>query len=545
MIDFARITIRAGDGGQGSGSFRHIKGKRYGKADGGDGGGGGNVYCQATRDLNTLEPYRYVKDYKAENGQPGASNLRRGVNGQDEVLKVPVGTQINILLGPATNFPPAFGEARLRRPVSAPSRGGSNLDGKSFGSLRAAGNPSIGVTQQNVIYDLVEEGQRVLVASGGEGGRGNAKLRDGFGRRPRTGEKGQIGETCNITLELKLIADVGLVGLPNSGKSTLLSVLTSARPKIADYPFTTLEPNLGVMDFAGPVSSFLPAFGEARLRRPASARSREQSNVSQQDQGSLRAVGIPSSRATRSMRLVVADIPGLIEGASKGKGLGDLFLRHIERTRVLVHLVDVSAALGPVSSFLPTFGEARLRRPTSARLRELSGVDGQSLGELRAVGTPSRITTRTDFQRICFVFAHKTPFHPESKHVMGEDSAEVARQARNLIDLLEDTHPCHSRESGNQILNRVFDYTQTVPDRERSRTVEDDRNQVDYDKCPAVDGFFSGDLHFFAKYQSPNKSVKITTIGAIASDRNFQGPRFAILTVWDDYSWEVEDIEIR
>src|SRR3989338_2919213 len=200
---------------------------------------------------------------------------------------------------------------------------------------------------------------------------------------------------------------------------------------------------------------------------------------------------------------------------------------------------------GPVSSFLPAFGEARLRRPTSARLRELSGVDRQSLGELRAVGTPSRTTTRTDFQRICFVFAHKTPFHPESKHVMGEDSAEVARQARNLIDLLEDTHPCHSRESGNQILNRVFDYTQTVPDRERSRTVEDDRNQFDYDKCPAVDGFFSGDLHFFAKYQSPNKSVKITTIGAIASDRNFQGQRFAILTVWDDYSWEVEDIEIR
>ena len=399
MIDFARITIRAGDGGQGSGSFRHIKGKRYGKADGGDGGRGGNVYCQATRDLNTLEPYRYVKDYKAENGQPGASNLRRGVNGQDEVLKVPVGTQINILLGPATNFPPAFGEARLRRPVSAPSRGGSNLDGKSFGSLRAAGNPSIGVTQQNVIYDLVEEGQRVLVASGGEGGRGNAKLRDGFGRRPRTGEKGQIGETCNITLELKLIADVGLVGLPNSGKSTLLSVLTSARPKIADYPFTTLEPNLGVMDFAGPVSSFLPAFGEARLRRPVSARSREQSNVSQQDQGSLRAVGIPSSRATRSMRLVVADIPGLIEGASKGKGLGDLFLRHIERTRVLVHLVDVSAALGPVSSFLPTFGEARLRRPASALQPFLSKSDNPNVdtdsekGSVRAVGNPSRTAT--------------------------------------------------------------------------------------------------------------------------------------------------------
>ncbi|OGD92460.1 hypothetical protein A2697_02905 [Candidatus Curtissbacteria bacterium RIFCSPHIGHO2_01_FULL_41_44] len=206
---------------------------------------------------------------------------------------------------------------------------------------------------------------------------------------------------------------------------------------------------------------------------------------------------------------------------------------------------------GPVSSFLPAFGEARLRRPTSARLRELSGVDRQSLGELRAVGTPSRTTTRTDFQRICFVFAHKTPFHPESKHVMGEDSPKVARQAQEFLKLLEgrrdkETEETEKREGkeaeglleSERPLSAMSSSFETLNGRPNGRSRRPERSR-------RVDGFFSGDLHFFAKYQSPNKSVKITTIGAIASDRNFQGPRFAILTVWDDYSWEVEDIEIR
>lgn len=278
MIDFARIMVRAGDGGNGSGSFQHIKGKRYGKADGGDGGRGGDVYVKATGDLSTLEPYRYVKNYKAENGGVGLSNHRRGADGENLVLKVPIGTLVKV--------------KRDRFPSEKQSV-------KSDSSL------------STFDFDLVTEGQRVLIARGGEGGRGNAHLRDEYGRRPKVGERGQEGELVGVTLELKLLADVGLVGLPNSGKSTLLSKLTRAKPAIASYPFTTLEPNLGVMS----------VFSNQRL-----ASSEENLNTN----------------SLISRRLIIADIPGLIEGASRGRGLGDLFLRHIERTTVLAHLVDCS-----------------------------------------------------------------------------------------------------------------------------------------------------------------------------------------------------------
>lgn len=251
MIDFAKITVKAGNGGSGAGSFRHIKGKRYGKADGGNGGRGGHVYFETSGDLNTLEPYRFVKNFDAEYGGSGSSNLRRGAGGRDLVLKVPIGTQITI----------------------------NGLDGE--------------------VYDMVDDNQKVLVARGGEGGRGNAHLRDEFGRRPRVAEVGKPGDEVAVTLELKLIADVGIIGLPNAGKSTLLAALTAARPKIAEYPFTTLEPNLGVL-------------------KPT------------------------STPAHQPKSLILADIPGLIEGANQGKGLGDKFLRHIERTRVLLHVIDIS-----------------------------------------------------------------------------------------------------------------------------------------------------------------------------------------------------------
>ncbi len=265
MIDFAKITVRAGDGGDGSGSRTQIKGKRYGRADGGDGGRGGNVFLEASRDLNTLEAYRYLRHYEAKNGVNGFANLRRGAIGDDLILKVPVGTLMKV------------------ESVSTPE-----VRGRNRGDSRE-------VALTPMVVDLIEDGEKVLVARGGEGGRGNAHLRDEYGRRPRVGQKGLEGEVLDLTLELKLIDDVGLIGLPNAGKSTLLAALTAAKPAIAAYPFTTLEPNLGVLS-----------------------------------------VG--------NRRAVIADIPGLIEGASGGKGLGDLFLRHIERTKILVHLIDLSVS---------------------------------------------------------------------------------------------------------------------------------------------------------------------------------------------------------
>ncbi|HEY4694651.1 MAG TPA: GTPase ObgE [Candidatus Nanoarchaeia archaeon] len=253
MVDFVRIRVKAGDGGDGHISFRTQKGKPYGVADGGDGGDGGDVYIVASKDLNTLAPYRYKKDFEASYGGNGGRNNRTGARAEDLFLEVPLGTLIK--------------------------------------------DP-----QGQVIFDVVRLKDRVLIAKGGRGGRGNAHLKHVVKERKEKGEKGLIkvfekgapAEASDLILELKILADVGLIGLPNAGKSTLLSKLTAAHPKIADYPFTTLEPNLGVMSFKG-------------------------------------------------KEIVLADIPGLIEGASHGKGLGGEFLRHVERTRLLVHLVSLES----------------------------------------------------------------------------------------------------------------------------------------------------------------------------------------------------------
>ena len=245
MIDFARITIQAGDGGDGRVSFRREKFVPKGGPDGGDGGNGGSAYFETDKDLNTLKPFQFQKVFSAQNGEAGGKNKRHGANGSDLIIKVPIGTVVNKEL------------------------------------------------------DLVKEGEKVCLAKGGHGGRGNWQFRSPTMTTPRIAEAGTKGEAKQLTLELKLLADVGLIGLPNSGKSTLLSVLTKAKPKIADYPFTTLEPNLGVMEGSDPSG------------------------------------------------LVIADIPGLIEGASKGRGLGIEFLRHVERCKVLVHLLDGAKLLTP------------------------------------------------------------------------------------------------------------------------------------------------------------------------------------------------------
>ncbi|MBU1499417.1 GTPase ObgE [Patescibacteria group bacterium] len=260
MIDFARITIKAGDGGNGRVSFRREKFVPKGGPDGGDGGDGGSVWLETDKDLNTLKPFQFQKKFSAQDGEAGGKNKRHGADGNDLVIKVPVGTVV-----------------------------------KTVGSVLT-------------VIDLVESGERVCLAKGGRGGKGNWQFRSPTMTTPRIAEAGTSGEAKQLTLELKLLADVGLIGLPNSGKSTLLSVLTKARPKIADYPFTTLEPNLGVMEIM---------------------------------EGSD-----PSG-------LVIADIPGLIEGASKGKGLGIEFLRHIERCKILVHLLDGAKLLiEPAKSLL-------------------------------------------------------------------------------------------------------------------------------------------------------------------------------------------------
>ena len=254
FIDEVRITVISGNGGPGAVSFRREKSIEFGGPDGGDGGIGGSVIFLADEGVNTLIHFRGKKVFKAEDGEPGAGRQLNGKFGNDEILKVPVGTIIK--------------------------------------------NAESGA----VLADLKEHGQQVVIAEGGNGGRGNINFKSSVNQAPRIAQPGLPGVTLHIDLELKLIADLALVGLPNAGKSTLISSISAARPKIADYPFTTLEPNLGVVKL-----------GERSF--------------------------------------VVADVPGLIEDAAIGKGLGIKFLKHIERTKALVHLVDVSWCLDEYEAF--------------------------------------------------------------------------------------------------------------------------------------------------------------------------------------------------
>jgi GTP-binding protein len=246
FVDEARIHVKAGDGGNGCISFRRERFIPRGGPNGGDGGKGGNVILQADVQLTTLLDLTYPKEFRAQKGSHGKGKDQTGKTGADLIIRVPVGTLIR--------------------------------DDQT----------------EEVLQDLLVDGQRFKAAEGGRGGRGNARFATPTLRAPRRAEKGEKGQGCTLRLELKLLADVGLIGYPNVGKSTLLSRISSARPKIADYPFTTLVPNLGV--------------------------------VKQEDYSSF----------------VVADIPGLIKGASKGAGLGLSFLRHVERTRLLIHLLDIS-----------------------------------------------------------------------------------------------------------------------------------------------------------------------------------------------------------
>lgn len=282
LVDKVEVTARAGDGGNGAVSFRHEKFIDRGGPDGGNGGDGGDVVMISSCNQNTLANFRYKRLLRAESGKPGSKQKKHGKSGQDLEVMVPVGTVVATDVG-------------------------------------------------EIIADFDLDNQRAIIAAGGHGGYGNAHFVSSRRQAPKIAEKGEKGESLDIMLELKMIADVGIVGLPNAGKSTLLSSISNARPQIADYPFTTLEPNLGVVDI------------------------------------------------DKQTSLLLADVPGLIEGASKGKGLGMEFLRHVERTAVLLHLIDiyedVAKAYKTIQKELATYQIDLIKRPQVVVFNKIDGVD--------------------------------------------------------------------------------------------------------------------------------------------------------------------------
>ena len=285
MIDSAKITVEGGKGGNGLVSFRREKYVPKGGPDGGDGGKGGNVIIRASLEVNTLRDINRKKYYKADNGGNGGRQKRTGAGGDDLIINLPVGTIVR--------------------------------------------------SDDNTIGDLTAEKQEIVIARGGKGGRGNVHFANPTHQVPREAESGQPGDKLPIELELKLMADVGLVGLPNAGKSTLLSALTHAKPKIADYPFTTLEPLLGVADY-------------------------------------------------KKRHFVIADIPGLIAGAAAGKGLGDRFLKHVERTKIIVHLITATSAdphkeYKTIRGELGAFNKDLLKKPEIITISQIDKLSGAKL----------------------------------------------------------------------------------------------------------------------------------------------------------------------
>ena len=338
FVDEAKIYVKAGNGGNGCVAFRREKYVPRGGPSGGDGGNGGSVYLEANPNDNTLLRYRYNREFKADRGRHGEGSNCTGHSGEDMILQVPVGT---LALDDQT------GER---------------------------------------IADLATAGQRVLVVHGGRGGRGNQHFAKPWHQAPREHEDGFAGEERHLRLELKLLADVGLVGFPNAGKSTLISVISAARPKIANYPFTTLEPNLGVVNADG---------------------------------------GTGKEGREIGRTFVVADLPGLIEGAHLGAGLGIRFLRHVERTRLLVHLVDTSDANAddPVHSFevinseLAAFSESLTRKPMIVVATKLDATTDRT-----------RLEALRDYCK-----KHSLEFHSISA-AAGEGVKELVRSIADALD---------------------------------------------------------------------------------------------------------------
>ena len=325
FLDLCKVYIRSGSGGNGCVSFRREKFVEFGGPDGGDGGNGGDVWAEAVDGLNTLIDFRYQQHFFADNGRSGMGRQRSGASGADIVLRVPVGTEI--------------------------------LD----------------EDEETVIADLAELGQRVLLAKGGNGGWGNLQFKTATNQAPRRANAGQPGVERTIWLRLKLIADAGLLGLPNAGKSTFLAATSNARPKIADYPFTTLHPNLGVVGIDG-------------------------------------------------REFVVADIPGLIEGAHEGRGLGDLFLGHVERCAVLLHLVDGTSGTlledyQTIVDEVAAYGAGLDEKPRLVVLNKIDALDAEE-----------RVFLRDELQEVAGQRVHLM------SGATGEGVQQVLRALRNAIE---------------------------------------------------------------------------------------------------------------
>jgi GTPase len=345
FVDEATIFVKAGNGGNGCVAFRREKFVPRGGPSGGDGGHGGSIYLEANPNDNTLLRYRYNREFKADRGRHGEGSNCTGHSGAEMILHVPVGTLV--------------------------------LDDETGETLA----------------DLAAAGQRVLVAQGGRGGRGNQHFAKPWHQAPREHEEGHPGEERHLRLELKLLADVGLVGFPNAGKSTLISVISAARPKIANYPFTTLEPNLGVVNADG---------------------------------------GTGKEGREIGRTFVVADLPGLIEGAHEGAGLGMRFLRHVERTRLLVHLIDTSDAseADPVHSFEVISGELQ--------------AFSEGLAEKPMIVVASKLDATTDRARLEalreFCRQRGLPFHAISA-ATGEGVQELVRSSADALDKIPKAAP--------------------------------------------------------------------------------------------------------
>jgi len=362
FVDEAKIFVKAGDGGNGCVAFRREKYVPRGGPSGGDGGNGGSIYLEANPNDNTLLRYRYNREFRADRGRHGEGSNCTGHSGEDLILQVPVGTL-------------------------------------------AYDDPS-----GETLADLATPGQRVLVASGGRGGRGNQHFAKPWHQAPREHEDGHPGEERHLRLELKLLADVGLVGFPNAGKSTLISVISAARPKIANYPFTTLEPNLGVVNADG---------------------------------------GSGSRGHELGRTFVVADLPGLIEGAHEGAGLGIRFLRHVERTRLLVHLIDTSdfSDADPVRAFEIIHGE----------LMAFSA----SLGEKPMMVVASKLDATSDRARLeeleAFCARQSLPFHAISA-ASGEGVRELVLAMADALDRIPRSaapHPDAAQEHSESSTERA------------------------------------------------------------------------------------------